>query len=84
MFAFQVHSGEFVQIVHVSNNHWALVSTVGCQRGFVHVYDSPRKTVTKDTVYLIASMVHVLSSDLKIVMMDVAKQSNGSGHCLCI
>ena len=75
VFAFQVHSGEFVQIIHVSNNHWALVSTVGCQSGFVRVYDSLRKT---DIVYLIASMVHVLSSDLKIVMMDVAKQSNGS------
>ena len=32
----------------------------------------------KETEYLMASMVHVLSSDLQIVMMDVDKQSNGS------
>ena len=78
VFAFQVHSGEFVQIIHVRNNHWCLVSTVGCQSGVVRVYDSLYKTLSEETVYLIASMVHVPSSELKIVMMDVEKQSNGS------
>ena len=46
VFSFQVHSGEFVQIVHVRNNHWCVVSTVRCETGAVHVYDSlykPRK-----------------------------------------
>ena len=38
--AFPVHSGEFVQIIHVRNNHWCVVSTVGCQSGVVRVYDS--------------------------------------------
>ena len=42
------------------------------------MYDSLCKTLTKDTAYLIASMVHVPSSDLKIVMMDIAKHSNSS------
>ena len=42
------------------------------------MYDSLYKTVPKETKYLIASMVHVPSSDLKIVMMDVEKQSNRS------
>ena len=37
VFAFQVHSGEFVQ---VRNNHWCVVSTVGCDSGVVNVYDS--------------------------------------------
>ena len=54
------------------------MSTVGSQSGVVHVYDSLYKTLSKETVYLIASMVHVPSSDLQIVMMDVEKQSNGS------
>ena len=78
LFAFQVHSGEFIQMIHVRNNHWAVVSTVGCQSGVVRVYDSLYKTLSEETVYLIASMVHVPSSELKIVMMDVEKQSNGS------
>ena len=35
VFAFQVHSGKFVQIIHVRNNHWCVVSTVGCETGVV-------------------------------------------------
>ena len=41
VFAFQVHSGEFVQVIHVRNNHWCVV---GCETGVVHVYDSLCKT----------------------------------------
>ena len=77
-FGCQVHSGEFVQIIHVRNSHWCVVSTVCCQSGVVHVYDSLYKTLSKETVHLIARMVHVPSSELKVVMMDVEKQSNGS------
>ena len=75
---FQVHSGEFVQIIHVTKSHWCVVSTVGCESGVVRVYDSLYKTLSEDTEYLIATMVQVPSSDLSIVMMDVEKQSNGS------
>ena len=45
------------------------------QSGFVSVYDSLYKNLSKETVRLIASMVHVPNSDL---MMDIEKQSNGS------
>ena len=76
--AFQVHSGEFVQIVHVGNNHWCVVSTVGCESGAVYVYDSLYKSPTKELIHLIASMMHSQSNELKITMMDVEKQSNGS------
>ena len=48
VFAFRVHSGEFVQIIHVRNNHWCVVSTVGCQSGVVRVYDSLYKTLSKE------------------------------------
>ena len=44
----------------------------------MRVYDNLYKTLSKETEYLIANMVHVPSSDLHIAMMDVAKQSNGS------
>ena len=64
--------------MHVRNSHWCVVSTVGCQSGVVRVYDSLYKTLSEETVHWIASMVHVPSSNLIIVMMDVEKQSNGS------
>lgn len=76
VFAFQVHSGEFVHVCRT--NHWAVVSSVGYQSGVVRVCDSLYKTLTKETRYLIASMVYNPSSDLQIVMMGVEKQSNGS------
>ena len=53
------------------------MSTVGCQNGFVRVYDSLYKTLSEETEYLIAGMMYVLNSDLSIVMMDVEKDSNG-------
>ena len=74
VFAFQVHSGEFVQIIHVRNNHWCVVSTVGCETGVVHVYD---RTLSKETVRLIASLAYSPCSELRVTMMDVEKQSNG-------
>ena len=38
--AFQVHRGEFVQIIHVRDSHWCTVSNVGCNDGVVNVYDT--------------------------------------------
>ena len=78
VFAFHVHSGEFVQIVHVRNNHWCVVSTVGCDSGVICVYDSLYRSLSSDLAHLIASMVYSPLSEPKIVMMDVEKQSNGS------
>ena len=78
VFAFQVHSGEFVQIIHIRNNHWCVVSTVGCESGVVNVYDSLYTSVSDKTIHLIASMVSSSSSKLEIRMMDVAKQLNSS------
>ena len=75
VFAFQVHSGE---IIHVRNNHWCVVSTVDCGTGAVHVYDSLYKPISKETVRQIASLVNSPSSELRVTMMDVEKQSNGS------
>ena len=37
---FSTATGEFVQILHVLNNHWLTVSNMGCPKGHVNVYDS--------------------------------------------
>ena len=41
-----VQRGEFVQILNVSQTHWITISTVGCQAGFIKVYDSGGKYIT--------------------------------------
>ena len=66
------------EYIHVRNNHLCIVSTVGCDNGVVCVYDSMYKTASKDLVHLITSMVYSNLHDMKIVMTDVEKQSNGS------
>ena len=75
---FQVHTGEFVQIVNIRNKHWCVVSSVGCDSEVVNVYDSLYSSVSNKTIHLIASMVYSSSSTLEVRMMDVAKQSNSS------
>ena len=42
------------------------------------MYDSYYKTLSKETIRLIASLVNSPSSELRVTMMDVEKQSNGS------
>lgn len=37
---FDVLSGEFVQILHTGSDHWVTISSIGCQPGIVHLYDS--------------------------------------------
>ena len=32
--------GGFVQILHTGGNHWVCVSSIGCEKGFVNLYDS--------------------------------------------
>ena len=32
--------GDFVQILHTGGNHWVCVSSIGCEKGFVNLYDS--------------------------------------------
>ena len=69
--AFQVHRGEFVQIIHVRDSHWCTVSNVGCNDGVVNVYDSLYPSVSADTIRLIASLVFSSASQLVIQMMGV-------------
>ena len=34
------HNHEFVQCLNLANNHWIMVSTIGCVPGVINVYDS--------------------------------------------
>ena len=37
---FAIKKGEFVQVINVHHCHWITVSTIGCPKGQVNVYDS--------------------------------------------
>ena len=77
--AFQVHMGEFVQILCVGGCHWCTISNVGCDDGFVNVYDSMYCSVSSTTInVIIASLLFTSSPKPVIRMMDVGRQTNGS------
>ena len=76
--AFNVHGGEFVQIIHVGGDHWCTVSNDGCDSGVVDVYNSICTSVSNVTLRVIASLVYSSSSKLVVRMMDVGRQSNSS------
>ena len=75
---FDVHREEFLQIINVKNNHWCVVSTVGCETGIINLYDSLYGSVDLETEYLIAGMVFSPASKLTIKMVNVERQSNSS------
>ena len=76
--AFQVHKGEFVQIICVGNSHWCTVSNISCDEGEVKVYDSLYSSISNVTLRIIASLVCSSASQLVVRMMDVGTQSNSS------
>ena len=73
---FQVHKGEFVQIVFINNDHWCVVSNIGCDRGEVNVYDTFHTEVQASVVPIVASLIFSLLPTLKINMVDVGRQKN--------
>ena len=62
---FDVHRGDFVQILYVHNSHWSVISNIGCEDGVVNYYDS-MYPVSSTTVQLIASLVLVQHQSLKL------------------
>ena len=73
-----MHRGDFVQILHVHDNHWSVVSNIGCEDGVVNYYDSMYPSVSSQTVQLTASLVFSPESQLEVRIMDVGQQTNGS------
>ena len=47
---FDVISGEFIQILHTGGNHWVCVSSTGCLKGHVNLYDSLYHDIRSDEV----------------------------------
>ena len=46
----------YLQIVHARNNHWIVVSTLGCLPNHVKIYDSLHFDVDEQTIHLIRSL----------------------------
>lgn len=75
---FEVHFHQFIQILNVRNNHWILVSNLGCDKDVVHVYDTMYSSIPSSTVDTIARLVFCSSATLTIKMVEVDLQRNSS------
>ena len=69
--------GDFVQILHAGGNHWVCTSSIGCEKGFVNVYDSLfHDAIVNDIKQQVQNIV---GDDFKdILVVPVQQQLNGS------
>ena len=72
--------GEFVQILLVCNNHWLVVSTVGCKPSTVKVFDSLGGRLPKTSLKLVADLMQTKEKAITFEFVGVQKQ-DGASDC---
>ncbi|PIK57973.1 hypothetical protein BSL78_05118 [Apostichopus japonicus] len=73
---FDIEPGEFVQIIHLPN-HWVTVSTIGCRKSEVKLYDSMiANAYSLSMTQLITSMMMSMDPQITILVMDVTQQQD--------
>ena len=70
-----------LQIVHMGDiNHWIVISTIGCKRDEIEIYDSLQTTLNLDSETVIAKYLYSKSSHVVMKFVNIALQS-GSTEC---
>ena len=73
---FATVDGEFVQVLHMNNNHW--ICAAGNRKDEVSVYDSMGGNLSKDTVHVIARMVKYEDKELMVKLIPLQHETNGN------
>ena len=68
-----------IQILHVQPNHWAVISTLGCEENIIEYYDSLFTNMSLSTKAIITKLLRPNES-ITIRMINVAKQI-GTTEC---
>ena len=68
---------EFLQLLNDHNNHWILISTIGCPPTTVNVYDSLHGTLSPKAQRVVADLIQSQVAYVTIQYVDVQWQSNG-------
>jgi hypothetical protein len=71
---FEIQKGEFIHILHTTENHWVTVSNGDKEECGVRVYDSLHLSIPQIVKAQIASLVCTPNSQIKVDMMDVQLQ----------
>ncbi|XP_031565267.1 uncharacterized protein LOC116300529 [Actinia tenebrosa] len=73
---FSVVTGDFIQIVHLNNNHWACLTSIGRLPGYVNLLDSMTSPISQE---IIEFTKNLLGPNFKnITHIPVQQQQNGS------
>ena len=79
MLTFDIQKGEFIQILNVSNNHWIMTTSIGCQKGQVYVFDSlPSGDVPMRTKQQIATILCSEDKEITLRFPTVQIQQGGN------
>ena len=77
-FAMEPKTGEFVQVLNVSGNHWITISTIGCKPGSLRVYDSMHLKLSSFTKKVVADLMMTKDRAISVTYANVQWQSGGS------
>jgi len=70
-----------LQIVHMGDiNHWIVISTMGCKKDEIEIYDSLQTTLTLKSETVIARYLHSKNSHIVMKFVNIAMQC-GSTEC---
>ncbi|PFX11983.1 hypothetical protein AWC38_SpisGene24131 [Stylophora pistillata] len=73
---FDVMTGDFIQILHIKNNHWVCMTSIDCAQGYVIFLDSMMSPISQELQELAENLV---GGNLKGVRkVNVQQQQNGS------
>lgn len=71
---FDVMTGDFIQILHVNNNHWVCMTSIDCPNGYVIVLDSMISQVSKELQELAKNLVGPTFKGVRKVRVQPATQ----------
>ena len=78
---FEVHQErQFVQILNLSKSHWITISTLNCQPGTVHVYDSMQLGLNSSLKRIVADLMFYKGKKITIKYMHI-QQQKGASDC---
>lgn len=72
--AFNIMPGEFLQILHTSQDHWVTISTIGVKHPTVKIYDSLFSSLPSHAKAQIASLLCSKEDVIEAHIMDVKLQ----------
>lgn len=74
----KLQEDKFVQILHIANSHWAVISNIDCLPGSINVYDSLHAELVQGQK--IARIIKVKTDYITINILDVAVQTATVGY----